>query len=75
MKVNVQFLWKKGLGSRQSSNIGISAAQLRAQGQQVANTTRQTTDLYDDNGIARFTLQGWPMAGRYIGTFEPQEAR
>ena len=63
---------KRGIGNRQTDNVGIHATAFKQQGQQIANTTRQATDLYDDDGVARFTLRGWPMRGRYVGTFEPQ---
>lgn len=47
----------------------------RQQAQRIANATRQATDLYNDDNIARMTLAGWPMRGQYVGTFRPEGAQ
>lgn len=39
--------------------------------QEVADLTMQSTDLYDDNGIVRMVLSGWPCSGTLLHTVMP----
>lgn len=44
--------------------------------QRWANTTRQTTEAYQmADKSYHFTVTGWPIQGRYLGTFTPQEEK
>lgn len=39
--------------------------------QEYASSTREGVDLYDDAGVPRLVLRGWPCRGKMIMAFGP----
>lgn len=40
--------------------------------QTCADVTRESCDLYDDEGVPRVVLSGWPCRGTFIRAFCPR---
>lgn len=40
--------------------------------QEITDLTQRATSLYNDKGIVRLGLSGWPIRGTYIVTLKPQ---
>lgn len=57
----------------ESAKKFLKLAAFKAFLQEVADATGQETVLYNDDGLARMTLQGWPMRGKPMARATPSK--
>jgi len=81
VETNARFQVPCALSAARGKDVGVVVAKAakgvqlklhKANLQEIADLTQQATDLYDDNGIVRMVLNGWPCGGNYLYTATPR---